>query len=155
VHVECVFEVGEHVLGRDLGQRLDVGSHLLAARPEAVDADAAGQLRDPGTNGIVVAQRVEPLVHTREHVLEDVLRVLRRKPKSLDRDGVDVAGKALDQLTPGLVVALSTAGDQGGVGELLVQVCAARSRWAIVSSSLQAIEAFDSTSGRNSHEVRP
>jgi hypothetical protein len=25
----------------------------------------------------------------------------------------------------------------------------------MVSSSLQAIEAFDSTSGRNSHEVRP
>jgi hypothetical protein len=111
VDVEGILEVGEHVLRGDLGQRFDVGLHLLASRPKAVDAEAAGQLRDPRPDGVVVPQCVEPLVDAREDVLENVLRILLRQPKRLDGDRVDVTGEPLDQLTPGLVVALSTAGD--------------------------------------------
>ena len=56
-------------------------------------------------------------VHPREDVLEDVLGVLLREPETANRDRVDVAREALDELVPGLGVALATARDELGVGE--------------------------------------
>jgi hypothetical protein len=155
VHVEGVLEIGEHVLGGDVGERFDVRADLAPARAEPVDAESAGELRDPGADGVVLSERVEPLVDACEDVLENVLGILRRQPEGLEGDRVDVAREALDELSPGLVVAVAAAGDQGTVCQVGVQVCAARSRLAIVSRSFQAIDAFDSTRGRNSHEVRP
>ena len=78
------------------------------------------------------------------------------QPEGLDADRVDVAREALDQEPPGAFVARAAARDELCVGDVAAQCCCAdRSRFAIVSSSFHAIEAFDSTSGRNSHEVSP
>ena len=41
-----------------------------------------------------------------------------RQPEALDGDRVHVAGEPLDQLAPGFVVAVTAAGDEGGVGQL-------------------------------------
>ena len=51
-------------------------------------------------------------VRAREDLLEDVLRVGLRQSERLDRDRVDVAGEALDELTPRVVVPLAAAGDE-------------------------------------------
>ena len=155
MHVERLLQLGEHVVGGRVREVFEIRPHLPRARAQAIDAKTPRELSDPGSNGVVVAERVEPLVDPREYVLEDILRVVGSEPETLDGDGVDVAGEALDELPPSLVVAFTAAGDEGGVGQLGGQRCAARSRLAIVSMSFQAIEAFDSTSGRNSHEVRP
>jgi hypothetical protein len=155
VHVECLLELREHVLGRLVGWPV-LGGLLPRAGAQAVDAKAAGELGDPGPQRLVVAERVEPLVDAGEHVLEDVLRVMRRQAESLYRDRVDVAREAVDELAPGGLVAVAAAGNELGVAELGGQVCCAvRRRFAIVSSSFQAMEAFASTRGRNSHAVRP
>ena len=153
--VECLLELCEDVFAGLVGQPF-LGRLLARARAEAVDAEAAGELGDPGAEGLVVAERVEPLVDAREHLLEDVLGVVRREAEGLHGDRVDVAREAVDERAPGRLVAVPAAGDELGVAELGGQVCcAARSRFAIVSSSFQAIEAFPSTRGRNSHAVRP
>jgi hypothetical protein len=115
VHVEGVLEVGEHVIGGHVGKRFDFRPDLAAARPEPVDAESAGELGDPRADGVVLAERVEPFVDAREDVLVNVLGVLRRQAEGLDGDRVDVAGEALDELAPGLVVAAAAAGDQGSV----------------------------------------
>jgi len=91
---------------------------LAGRRTQPVDAEPPRQLRKPGPDGRVVPELVEVLVGAREHLLEDVLRVLRREPEGLDGDGVDVAGEALDKLPPSIVVAFTAAGDEGGVGQL-------------------------------------
>ena len=118
MHVERLLQLAEHVVGGRIRELFEVGPDLARARAQAVDAKAPRELSDPGSNGVVVAERVEPLVDPREHVLEDVLRVVRREPETLDGDGVDVAGEALDKLPPSLVVAFTAAGDEGGVGQL-------------------------------------
>ena len=128
----------------------------MRARAEPVDADPARQLRDPRPHRVVVPERAEPLVDAGEDVLEDVLGVLLAEAEALHRDRVDVAREALDQLTPGVVVARAAACDERGVGGLVrAQLCAARSRLAIVSRSFHAIPAFPSTRGRNSQDVSP
>ena len=156
VDVEGLLELREHVIGHRLGQVLRVGRDLPAAGAEAVDAESSGELRDPGPDCLVLAQSVEPLEHTREDLLEDVLGVLLGEAERLGGDRVDVAREAVDEGPPRLLVAATAEGNELGVGERLAQrCCAARSRFASVSSSFQAMEAFDSTSGRNSQEVSP
>ena len=118
MHVERLLQLAERVLGRYIREVFEVGPDLARARAEAVDAKAPRELGDPGTYRVIVAKRVEPLVDPREHVLEDVLRLVRREPEALDGDGVDVAGEALDKLPPSIVVAFTAAGDEGGVGQL-------------------------------------
>ena len=71
-----------------------------------------------GPHRVVVAERAEPLVDAGEDVLEDVLGVLLAQAEALDRDRVDVAREALDQLAPGIVVARAAAGDERGVADL-------------------------------------
>jgi hypothetical protein len=155
VDVEGLLQLREDVLRGLVGELLLAGL-LPGAGTEAVDAEAAGELRDPGAQRLVVAERVEPFVDPGEDLLEDVFRVVRLEPEGLNGDRVDVARKAIYELAPGCLVPVAAAGDQRGVAELGGQVCcAARSRFAIVSSSFQAIEAFPSTRGRNSHAVRP
>jgi hypothetical protein len=51
------------------------------------------------------------LVDACEHLLEDVLGVVRRQPERLHRDRVDVAGEALDQLVPRGLVPGTAPGD--------------------------------------------
>ena len=138
------------------GQLVEVGVRLARARAEPVDADPARQLCDPGPHRLVVAERAEPFVDAGEDVLEDVLGVLLAEAEALDRDRVDVARETVDELAPGVVVARTAACDERGVGDLVRdQLCAARSRLAIVSRSFHAIAAFPSTRGRNSQDVSP
>jgi len=118
VHVERLLELRENIVGGLIREVADLGLGLTCARAHAVDAEAPRELSDPGANCIVVAERVEPLVDPREHVLEDVLRVVRRQPEALDCDRVDVTREAVDKLAPGLVIAFTAACDEGGVGEL-------------------------------------
>jgi hypothetical protein len=156
VDVERVLQLGQHVLARNLRELLGVGCDLARSRAQAVDAEAPGELRDPGTDRVVLAKGVQALVDAREDLLEDVLGIVLREPEGLGRDGIDVAREPLDQGAPGFFVTTTAACDEPGVGKRLAQRCwAARRRFASVSSSFQAIEAFDSTSGRNSQEVSP
>jgi hypothetical protein len=90
VDVERLFELGEDVVRRRLRQLLGIGGELPRAGAQAVDAETAGELRDPGADCLVVAERVEPFVDAREDFLEDVLGVLLGKAESLDGDRVDV-----------------------------------------------------------------
>jgi hypothetical protein len=90
VHVERFFELGEDVVRRRLRHLLGVGGELPRAGAQAVDAETASELRDPGADCLVVAERVEPFVDAREDFLEDVLGVLLGKAESLDGDRVDV-----------------------------------------------------------------
>jgi hypothetical protein len=57
------------------------------------------------------------LERAREHLLEDVLGIVGAQSESLTDDRIHVAGEAVDELTPGLLVARAAAGDEPGVGE--------------------------------------
>ena len=75
---------------------------------------------------------------------------------ALQAEGVEPTWPLLDELSPGVVVPAPAAADEPSVSELGRQRCwAARRRCAMVSSSFHAIEALDSTRGRNSHDVSP
>ena len=87
-------------------------------RSELVDAEPAGQLAEPGSNRVVVAQLLELLVRPREDLLEHVLGVVVAEPEGLDRDRVHIARKALDQFVPGGLVTGAAPGDEGGICEL-------------------------------------
>src|SRR6266699_3058998 len=65
-----------------------VGRLFTRARSQPVDADASGQLGDPGLDRLVAAERVEPLVDLGEDLLEDVLSVLVAQTEALARDRV-------------------------------------------------------------------
>ena len=89
---------------------------LLANRgAKPVDAEPAGQGREPGPERIVVPQRVQTLVGAGEGVLEHVVGVGFGEPEGLG-DRVDVAGVALDELPPGVRIAGSAACDELGIG---------------------------------------
>jgi hypothetical protein len=95
---------------------VDLLHRLDAARvAQAVEAAAPRQLRDPRPHGVVLAELAEPLVDPREHLLEDVVGVVLGQPEALDADREHVAGEPLDELVPGLRVALAAARDQLGV----------------------------------------
>ena len=83
------------LLGQLLGRRT-----LPATRAQPVDAEPARQLGDPRADRLVAPQPVQVLVHAREDLLEDVLRVVLREPEGLDADRVDVAREAIHQLVP-------------------------------------------------------
>ena len=87
-----------------------------AREPDPVDAAASRQLREPGPERIVGAQRVESLVRAGEDVLEDVLGLVRREPVALHGDRVHVAREPLDELAPGGLVARAAAGGEARVG---------------------------------------
>src|SRR5207247_9797334 len=86
-------------------------------RAKPVDTQAAGELGEPRPDSRVVTQRVQVFVGTREDLLEDVLGVRLRQAKGLDRDRIDVAGEALDEIRPGLLVALPAPRDQLAIAE--------------------------------------
>ena len=58
----------------------------------------------------------EILVRAGEDLLEHVLGVRVGRPERLDRDRVDVAGEAIDELAPRVVVSRAAAGDELCVG---------------------------------------
>src|SRR2546425_1790262 len=89
-----------------------VGHALPAARPQAVDAEPARQLREPGADRVVVPQPVEVLVRAREDLLEDVLRRVLLEPEALHADRIHVAGEVLHELAPRLLVAGAAAADE-------------------------------------------
>jgi hypothetical protein len=156
VYVVRCLELGDQIVCGDARERVFVGGLLPRARPEAIDAQTPRELTDPGADGLVVAQIAKPLVDAREDLLEDVLRVVLGKPERLGCDRVDVPREPIDECAPGCLVAAPTAVDELRVGWFCAQFSwAERSRFAIVSSSFQAIEAFPSTSGRNSQDVIP
>jgi hypothetical protein len=162
VDVESLVDLGERVLVGARGLGL-VGR--LFARPgsDLVDAQAPGQLGDPGLDRVVAPQRVEPLVDACEDLLEDILGILFFEPEALDRDRVDVAREPLHERRPRFLVAAAAAGHElrrrnrmAHDGPCYACCCSAsRSRLAITCSSFQAISAFVSTSGLKSHDVRP
>src|SRR5215510_2367331 len=82
------------------------------AGAKAVDADASGELGEPGLDRLVVAKRVEPLVDLGEDLLEDVLGVVLGEPKALRRDRVDISGEPLDESGPRVLVAFAATGDK-------------------------------------------
>ena len=117
VYRKGLVDLGEGVFaGRGVDRLL--GQLLAAARAQLVHAEAAGEGPDPWPHRVVVAQVIQALVRAREHLLEDILGIVLLKPVDPHRDRVHVAGEAVDQLLPGLLVAVSTAGDQVGVGYL-------------------------------------
>ena len=83
---------------------------------QTVDAQAAGQLPDPGADRAVVAEAVEVLVGPGEDLLEHVLCIGRRQTEGLCRDRIDVARETLHELGPGENVAAAAASDQFRVG---------------------------------------
>ena len=70
-----------------------------------------------GRTALVVAQTAELLEDLGEHVLEDVLGVLRPEPEALAADRVDVPRESLDELVPRLVVPVAAARDEILVAE--------------------------------------
>src|SRR6266850_1728709 len=112
VDVERLVDPSERVLVRIYRKLAFVGRLLAGARSQPVDADASGQLSDPGLDRFVAAKRVEPLVDLCEDLLEDVFGVLVAQPEALARDRVDVAGEALDESRPGFLVAVAAEGDE-------------------------------------------
>src|SRR5437868_1721196 len=89
-----------------------VGRLLPRARSQTVDADAPGQLGDPGLNRLVAAQRVESLVDLGENLLEDVLGVMFAESEPLRRDRIDVARETLHERRPRLLIAVAATGDE-------------------------------------------
>ena len=73
--VEGLLQLREDVHCGRVGDLLLAGL-LAGAGPEAVDAEAAGELRDPRAQRLVVAERVEPLVDSGEDLLENVFRIV-------------------------------------------------------------------------------
>jgi 3-oxoacyl-[acyl-carrier protein] reductase len=112
VHRERFVEPRNRVV--DPGRLFDglLAGALARTGPQRVHAQPASELRQPRTDRLVVAQLVQMLIGAGEDLLEDVLSVVLWQPEGLDDDRVDIAGEALDQLTPGLVVARPAAGDQ-------------------------------------------
>ena len=106
--------------GYDEERIADLLRLLLGARPEAVDAEPPGQLREPGADRVVVSEFGEVLVRAREHLLEHVVGVRLGQPERLHGDRVDVAGVAIDEHAPGVVVAAATTSDQLRIGQLVV-----------------------------------
>ena len=119
MHGQGVVQPRDRVVG--VGD-LDLVVELLGrAGPQPVDAEPPRQLREPGSNRVVVPQLVQVLVGASEDLLEDVFCVMLRHLEALNRDRVDVAGEAVDQLAPGVVVAGAAPGDQLSVGQLHAQ----------------------------------
>ena len=86
---------------------------LLAGRgPTHIDAEPPRQLGEPRLDRLVLAQVAQPLVGAREYFLVDVFRVGIAETEALNRDRVDVTGEAVDELAPGVLVAVTAAGDQ-------------------------------------------
>ena len=96
---------------------------LLACRPlarrraEPIDTQAAGELPEPGPDGRVVTEPIEVFVGTRKDLLEDVLGVRLRQAKGLDRDRVDIAREALDEIRPNLLVTGPASRDKLAIAE--------------------------------------
>ena len=94
----------------------DVVHRNLAPRPaERVDRAVAGRLRDPRPQRVAVAEGVEPFEDAREHLLEDVLGVVRIEPVDARDDRVDVPPVAVDERLPRGLVARAAAADELGV----------------------------------------
>src|SRR5437868_4233723 len=110
--VERLVDPRDRILVRVRRQIGLVGCFLSCARSQPVDADAAGELGDPGLDRVVAAQRAEPLVDLREDFLEDVLGVVLPEPKPLRRDRVDVTREPLYERRPRLLVAVAATGDE-------------------------------------------
>src|SRR6266516_688526 len=98
VDVEGFVDPRDRVFVRVRRQLALLGCLLARARAQPVDAGAAGQLRDPGLDRLVVAERVEPLVGLGKDFLEDVFGVVFSETKTLYRDRVHVAREAGDEL---------------------------------------------------------
>src|SRR5919106_2612301 len=97
--------------------QLLAGELLPAAGAQPVDAEAAGELSDPGPDRLIVAKAVEMLVRAREDLLEDVLGVVLAQAEGLRADRVDVTREAADQLAPRGLVAGAAARDHTRVGK--------------------------------------
>jgi hypothetical protein len=119
VDVERLLELSEDVVRGRLGYL--VGRFLARTRALAVDAEPARELGDPGPEGVVLPQRVQLLVDTREDLLVDVLGIVLGQAEGLDADRVDVARKTVDELPPGVLVARATPRYEFGVGSLGAQ----------------------------------
>lgn len=89
---------------------------LPRGRAQLVHSEAPRNLGNPTLDRGVVAKIGETLVKAGERVLEDVLRIGGGQPVDARRDRIDVAGKALDQLCPGKIVAFATTSDELGIG---------------------------------------
>src|SRR5919109_663286 len=122
-HVESLVQL-RHVVVGGVEEWLDFLRTLPSESAQAVDAQPAGELREPRTNGGVVAEPVEPLVGAREDLLEDVPRVLPREPECLARDRVHVARDPLHELPPCLVLPGSAAGHERSVRYGICHPCA-------------------------------
>src|SRR6266566_340947 len=112
VDVERLVDPPDRVLVGICRELAFVGRLFTRARSQPVNADASGQLGDPGLDRLVAAERVEPLVDLGEDLLEDVLGVLVAQTEALARDRVHVAGEAFDEGSPRLLVAATAAGDE-------------------------------------------
>src|SRR5262249_58101226 len=95
---------------RLLGYLFD-GRFTLAGA-QLVDAFTPGELGDPRSQSVRVAQRAEPVVDPCEDILEDILGVVGTEPERLGRDREHVAGEAIDELVPRGFVAREAGGDQ-------------------------------------------
>jgi hypothetical protein len=82
------------------------------SRPQAVNADAPGELGDPGLDRLVIAEGVEPFVDLGEDLLEDVLGVVIPQPEPLRGDRVHVTREPLDEFRPRLLVAVAATSDE-------------------------------------------
>ena len=107
--VERLVEPLDRVVGGDLG--VQVVERLLAARRRGAGRCRARRVSEAshGRNAVVVPQRAEPLVGPGEGVLEDVVGVGVAQSRKACGDRVDVARVALDELAPGLGIAVPAA----------------------------------------------
>src|SRR5436305_781579 len=105
--------VGSRLDALELG---DVEDRLARRGAQPVDRYAPRQLGEPRPDRAVVAQARELLVGACEDLLEGVLRRMCREGEPAREDRVHVAGEALDEQRPGVVVACSAASDELGVG---------------------------------------
>ena len=94
----------------------DLARLLARAGANRVEAEPPRQLGEPGPDRGVVAELRQVLVRAGEHLLEHVLGVRLGQAERLDRDRVDVAREALDELAPRVVVSRAAAGDELCVG---------------------------------------
>ena len=114
VDVEGFVERRDRVVdARRLG---DLARLLACAGADRVQAQPSRQLGQPGPDRRVVPKLRQVLVRAGEDLLEDVLRVGLGEAKRLDGDRVHVAGEAIDELAPRVVVSRAAAGDELGVG---------------------------------------
>ena len=117
-HGQSLLEAVELVVGGRLDalELGDVEGRLARGGAQPVDRDAPRQLRQPRPDRAVVAQAGQLLVGAYEDLLEGVLRRMRGEREPAREDRVHVAGEALDEQRPGVVVACSAASDELGVG---------------------------------------